>query len=157
MARKLSHPVLGRSQRSSGGSLLGPNIAPDFRRRASPRWLRCNRTALRPCQERVVGGALDALPAKAGSASAAAHQAQSQHRRHFSFHVEHFVSPFTSSSRNATPRCCVHFVCLSTRRSCETAIYSRHERILHWPVRPLRSAIRHQGWGCSGYLGLALL
>ena len=32
----------------------------------------CRRTALRPCQDRVVGGALDALPAKAGSASAAA-------------------------------------------------------------------------------------
>jgi hypothetical protein len=29
--------VLGRSQRSSGGCLLGPNIAPDFRRRASLR------------------------------------------------------------------------------------------------------------------------
>jgi hypothetical protein len=63
---------LGRPQRLSGGSLLGANIAPDFRRRASLRWLRCNRTALRPCQDRVVGGALDALPAEAGSASAAA-------------------------------------------------------------------------------------
>ena len=64
--------MLGRSQRSSGGSLLGANIAPDFRRRASLRWLTCNGTALRPCQDRVVGGALDALPEKAGSASAAA-------------------------------------------------------------------------------------
>jgi hypothetical protein len=72
LTRKLSHPVLGRSQRSSGGSLLGPNIAPDFRRRASLRWLRCDRTALRPRQDRVVDGELDALPAKAGSASAAA-------------------------------------------------------------------------------------
>jgi hypothetical protein len=52
LARKLSHPVLGRSQRSSGGSLLGANIAPDFRRRASLRWLTCNRTAPRPRRDR---------------------------------------------------------------------------------------------------------
>jgi hypothetical protein len=82
------------------------------------------------------------------------HQGQSKHRRHFSFHVEHFVSPLRH--HRATPRpCWVHFVCLSTRRSCETAIYSRHERILHWPVRPLRSAGIKVG-GCSWLSGPCL-
>jgi hypothetical protein len=108
--------VLGRSQRSSGGSLLGPNIAPDCRRLAALRWRTCNGTTLRPCQNRVVGGALDALPGKAGSVS----RGNPALCRHFPLRIS-----ITSSSRNATPRCCVHFVWLSTRRSCETAIYSR--------------------------------
>ena len=87
-----------------------------------------NRTALRPCQDRVVGGALDALPAKAGSASAAAIlKDKAGIAAIFSFPVNtsylHYVII-------AQPRCCVHFVWLSTRRSCEAAIYSPRDRVI---------------------------
>jgi hypothetical protein len=53
---------------------------------------------------------LDALPAKAGSASAAA-IIKRQHRRHFSFHVEHFVSPLRH--HHATPRPVLRPLCVA--------------------------------------------